>query len=112
VSGAGILVVRNADLILSGPFRWQGLVIVHGQEVGLRTTGSSIKEILGATVLNETGAPPSTTSIIEIQGNIRLLFSREALRKAAELIPPTTLTSSYPNLPSLVSQNYWRNVAQ
>jgi hypothetical protein len=112
VSGAGILVVRNADLILSGSFHWQGLVIVHGQEVGLRTTGSSIKEILGATVLNETGAPPSTTAIIEIQGNMRLLFSREALRKAAELIPVTTLTSSYANLPSLVSQNYWRNVAQ
>jgi hypothetical protein len=112
VTGAGILVVRNADLILSGPFHWQGLVIVQGQEVGLRTTGSSIKEIIGATVLNETGAPPSTTAIIEIQGNMRLLFSREALKKAAELVPATTLTSSYANLPSLVSQNYWRNVAQ
>jgi hypothetical protein len=106
------LVVRNADLILSGPFHWQGLVIVHGQEVGLRATGSSIKEILGTTVLSETGAPPSTAAIIEIQGNMRLLFSREALKKAAELIPSTTLTSSYANLPSLVSQNYWRNVVQ
>jgi len=112
VTGAGILVVRNADLVLNGSFHWQGLVIVHGQEVGLRTIGSGIKEVIGAVVLNETGAPPSTTAIIEIQGNLRLLFSREALKRAAELIPTPTLTSAYANLPSLVSQNYWRNVAQ
>lgn len=112
VSGAGILMVRNADLVLSGSFHWQGLVIVNGQDVGLRTAGSSIKEIVGAVVLNETGAPPSTTAIMEIEGSLRLLFSREALKTAAKLIPATTLTSGYGNLPSLVTQNYWRNVAQ
>jgi Tfp pilus assembly protein PilX len=112
VSGAGILVVRNADLVLSGSFHWQGLIVVNGQEVGLRTAGSSTKEIVGAVVLNETGAPPSTTAIMEIQGNLRLLFSREALKTAAELIPATTLTSAYGSLPFLVTQNYWRNVAQ
>jgi len=112
VSGAGILVVKNADLVLSGFFHWQGLVIVSGQEVGLRTMGSGTKEVLGAAVLNETGAPASTTAIIEVQGRLRLLFSREALKRAAELIPTPTLTSAYTNLPSLLSQNYWRNVAQ
>jgi hypothetical protein len=112
VSGAGILVVRNADLLLSGGFHWQGLVIVHGQEIGLKVTGSSTKEILGAAVINEAGAPPSTAAIMDIQGNLRLLFSREALKKAAELIPPATLAGAYTNLPSLVSQNYWRNLAQ
>jgi len=112
VSGAGILVVRNADLVLNGSFHWQGLVIVSGQEVGLRTMGSGTKEVLGAAVLNETGAPASTTAIIEVQGRLRLLFSREALKRAAELIPTPTLTSAYTNLPSLLSQNYWRNVAQ
>jgi len=112
VSGVGILVIRNADLVLSGSFHWEGLVIVHGQEVGLRTTGSSIKEVIGAVMVNETGAPPSTTAIMEIQGNLRLLFSREALKRAAELLPTTTLTTAYGNLPSLVSQNYWRNIAQ
>ena len=112
VSGAGILVVRNADLVLNGSFHWQGLVIVSGQEVGLRTMGSGTKEVLGAAVVNETGAPASTTAIIEVQGRLRLLFSREALKRAAELIPTPTLTSAYTNLPSLLSQNYWRNVAQ
>jgi hypothetical protein len=112
VSGAGILVVKNADLVLSGFFHWQGLVIVSGQEVGLRTMGSGTKEVLGAAVLNESGAPASTTAIIEVQGRLRLLFSREALKRAAELIPTPTLTSAYTNLPSLLSQNYWRNVAQ
>ena len=104
--------VSNADLVLSGSFHWQGLVIVNGQEVGLRTAGSSIKEIVGSVVLNETGAPSSTTAIMEIQGNLRLLFSREALKTAAELVPAATLTSAYGNLPFLVTQNYWRNVAQ
>ncbi|MGN6731311.1 MAG: hypothetical protein ACTHMB_04975, partial [Candidatus Binatia bacterium] len=112
VSGAGILVVTNADLVLNGSFHWQGLVIVSGQEVGLRTMGSGTKEVLGAAVLNETGAPASATAIIEVQGRLRLLFSREALKRAAELIPTPTLTSAYTNLPSLLSQNYWRNVAQ
>jgi hypothetical protein len=112
VSGAGILVVRNADLVLNGSFHWQGLVIVSGQEVGLRTMGSGTREVLGAAVLNETGAPASTTAIIEVQGRLRLLFSREALKRAAELIPTPTLTSAYTNLPSLLSQNYWRNAAQ
>ena len=112
VSGVGILVVRNADCVLSGSFRWQGLVIVHGQEIGLKTNGPSTKDIVGATLLNEAGTPASGTAIFDLRGNFRLLFSREALVKAAELIPQTTLTNSYPHLPSLVLQKYWRSVAQ
>lgn len=112
ISGVGILVVRNADLVISGIFHWQGLIIVNGQEIGLKTTGSTSKEVVGAAMLNETGTPGRSTATVDIQGNFRLLFSREALKKAAELIPPETLATSYATLPAVVSQGYWRSIVR
>jgi hypothetical protein len=109
-SGFGILVVKNADLILNGGFHWDGLVLVSGQEVGLRVFGSSSKEVMGATLINETGAPGSATAIFDIQGNLRLLFSRQALRRASVLIPSVALSQAYTALPSYVLQDYWRTV--
>ena len=109
-SGVGILVVKNADLILNGGFHWDGLVIVSGQEVGLKVLGSSSKEVMGATLINETGAPGSATAIFDIQGNLRLLFSRQALRRASVLIPSVALSQAYTALPSYVLQDYWRTV--
>ena len=109
-SGVGILVVKNADLILNGGFHWDGLVIVSGQEVGLKVFGSSSKEVMGATLINETGAPGSGTAIFDIQGNLRLLFSRQALRRASVLIPSVALSHAYAALPSYVLQDYWRTV--
>jgi hypothetical protein len=110
-NGVGILVVKNADLILNGAFHWEGLVIVSGQEVGLKVFGSSSKEVIGATLINETGAPGSGTAIFDIQGNLRLLFSRQALRRASVLIPSAALSHAYTELPSYVSQDYWRTVS-
>jgi hypothetical protein len=110
VSGSGILVVKEADMILTDTFRWEGWVIVTGQEVGLKASGSSIKEVLGAVLVNETGSPGSSTAILDIQGNLRLLFSRTTLRRSAQLIPNTTLTSNYAALPTFVVQDYWRAV--
>jgi hypothetical protein len=109
-TGTGILIVKNADLVLNGSFRWEGLVIVSGQEVGLKALGSSSKDVLGAVVLNETGLPGSGTAIFDIQGNLRLLFSRQALNRAASLVPATSLNALYPTLPAYVSQDYWRSV--
>jgi hypothetical protein len=109
-SGFGILVVKNADLIMNGGFHWDGLVIVSGQEVGLKVLGSSSKEVMGATLINETGAPGSATAIFDIQGNLRLLFSRQALRRASVLIPSVALSQAYTALPSYVLQDYWRTV--
>jgi len=109
-SGFGILIVENADLILNGGFHWEGLVIVSGQEVGLKVLGSSSKEVLGATLINETGAPGSGTAIFDVQGNLRLLFSRQALRRASVLIPSAALSQTYTALPSYVLQDYWRTI--
>ena len=109
-TGAGILIVKNADLVLNGAFRWDGLVIVSGQEVGLKALGSSGKDVLGAVLVSETGAPGSGTAIFDVQGNLRLLFSRQALNRAALLVPKASLNSLYPVLPAYVSQDYWRTI--
>jgi len=107
-SGAGILIVRNADLILSGSIRWEGLVLVTGNDVSLRSTGSDSKELLGAVLANETGNPVATRKILDMEGAIRILFSRQALARSSLLIPAASLNSAYQSLPSVISQDYWR----
>ena len=109
INGSGILVVRNADLIVSGAFRWEGLIIVTGREIGVKVTDASNKEILGGLVINETGTPTSK-AILDIQGNFRLLFSRQGLAQTAHLIQPSILSTAYPSLPATLGQDYWRVV--
>jgi len=110
VTGGGILVVRNAELIASGPLHWEGLIIVTGASVGFTVVGPDAKEIYGSLMVNETGAPGSETAILDIRGNVRLLFSRAALNGIAALVPAATLTDAYAYLPSNVTQDYWRMV--
>jgi hypothetical protein len=110
-SGAGILVVRNADLILEGGFLWEGLIIITGSIVSLRVLGFATKEIIGGVIINETGAySESNPSTIDIRGPVKIIFSRSALQTAATVVPTTALTSAYTSLPSEVVQSYWRLV--
>jgi hypothetical protein len=109
-NGAGILIIKDADLILTGSFHWEGLIIITGGEVGLKVIGSSSKEVLGAMIVNETASPGSATAMLDIQGNLRLLFSRQALGRAAVLVPTSILGNTYAVLPSVISQQYWRTV--
>jgi len=111
VSGVGIMVVNNADLIVTGSFRWEGLIIVTGQDIGLKTTGSSSKELIGGVLVNETGTPDSGAATLDIQGSFRALFSRQALREVAQLVPSAALASTYSALPALIAQDYWRTVS-
>lgn len=109
-TGAGILIVRNADLVLAGSCRWEGLIIIAGGEIGLRVSGPSDKEMIGGVILNETGSPTSVKAILDIQGNIRLRFSRKTLARSAGLMSIATLEQAVPALPFVISQNYWRTV--
>lgn len=109
VQGNGILVVRNADLVVSGSLRWEGLIIIAGSEVSFKVTGTGSKEILGAVIVDEIAASTSK-AILDIQGNLRLLFSRQALAQSATLILPANLDSIYNHLPMTVGQDYWRSV--
>jgi len=110
VTGAGILVVRNADLIVSGSLQWEGLIVVTGSNVSFKVTGGESQEIYGSLMVNETGTPGTGTAILDIQGSVRVLFSRPALNRVASLIPSSTLNATYSSLPSMISQEYWRTV--
>jgi hypothetical protein len=109
-TGAGILVVKNADLVLSGAFRWEGLVLVTGSDVSLKTTGTDTKDLLGAALVNETGIPVAGRKILDIEGALRMLFSRQALSGMSSLISPAAANIAYESLPSVISQDYWRTV--
>ncbi|MPZ77450.1 MAG: hypothetical protein GEU77_13100 [Deltaproteobacteria bacterium] len=108
-SGTGILVVRNSDLILDGAFRWEGLIIITGSNISLKVLEAGGKEIFGAVIVNETGtysesSPPS----LDLQGAIKVLFSRSALENAATLASANALAGVHGSLPFEIIQNYWR----
>lgn len=110
-SGAGILIVRNAELTLNGAFRWDGLIIVTGSEVSLNAGASSNTNIFGAILLNETGDPAPGAAALDIEGSFRSAFSSSALNRAASLIPNSELGALHAILPSSIWQDYWRSVS-
>ena len=111
--GAGILVVKDAELILADSLRWEGLIIVTGNDIGFRVTGEANKEIVGAVLVNETGpALGPGAPLLDIQGAIRILYSRFTLRIAANLFPTSILADTYVWLPFDLKQDYWRSVSQ
>ncbi|HXV81977.1 MAG TPA: hypothetical protein VEG60_19040 [Candidatus Binatia bacterium] len=110
-SGVGILVVRDAELIVQGLFRWEGLIIVTGTSVGFRVVEEENKEIFGAIMINETGSVAVTTPmILTLQGAIKVFYSRSALDRIVSLLPSVTLQNVYAALPFTIKQNYWRSV--
>ncbi len=55
MEGFGILIVEDADMsFFGGNFRWNGIVIVTGQNVGVGFRSGSSSEIRGALIANET----------------------------------------------------------
>ena len=111
LGGVGILVVRNSQLVLNSAFRWEGLLIVTGADVGFRATGAENKEVYGALIINETGPGlAATPPILTLEGAIRLLYSRSAFSRVVGLLPSSTLAETYDSLPFAVTQDYWRSV--
>jgi hypothetical protein len=111
LSGVGILVVRNAELVADSTFRWEGLIIVTGTGVGFRVVGEENKEVYGAVMINETGSVAATTpTILALQGAIKVFYSRSALDRVVSLVPSATLENVYGSLPSTITQDYWRSV--
>jgi Tfp pilus assembly protein PilX len=110
-SGVGILVVRNAELVVNGVFRWEGLIIVTGTGVGFRVVGEENKEVYGALMINETDSVASTTpTILALHGAIKMFYSRSALDRVVSLLPSQTLENVYASLPATITQDYWRSV--
>ncbi|MGB7947774.1 MAG: hypothetical protein WCH75_08845 [Candidatus Binatia bacterium] len=110
-SGAGILVVRNAALVANSTFRWEGLIIVTGANIEFRVTGEDNKDVYGAIIVNETTLNPAGSQpILTLQGAIKVLYSRSALNRAADLLPPSTVETLYASLPATITQDYWRSL--
>src|SRR3972149_114115 len=52
-TGAGILILEDGDLNVTGNFRWEGLIIVTGQYVGLRYGGGGNQTMYGGMIVKE-----------------------------------------------------------
>ena len=110
-NGAGILVLKDVQLIASGSLHWEGLILVTGNDIGFRTAGEENKELVGALIVNETGAAAGAgTALLDIQGAIRIRYSRPALGASASLIRSGTLANNYDWLPFYLKQDYWRSL--
>jgi hypothetical protein len=108
-AGVGVLVVRNADLVAIGSLRWEGLILVTGNNVGFRVEGGGDKDLFGSLLVNETSAESGEgTEEIQLQGVIRVRYSSSALQRGARLFPRSALEVVYRDFPAVVSQNYWR----
>ena len=83
-TGAGILIIEDGDLNVTGNFRWEGLILVTGQYVGLRYGGGGNQTIYGGVVVNETA---NVNSEIEVDaaGNAKLLYSCQAINNARNM---------------------------
>jgi hypothetical protein len=111
-SGVGILVVRNAELVATSAFRWEGLILLTGADTGFRVGGPESKDVYGAVMVNETGPTGSIASpILAFHGTIRVLYSRSALTQVAVLLPTSALENSHGLLPTTIKQDYWKTVS-
>lgn len=53
-SGAGILIIEGWELVLGGNFRWEGVIIVAGKNVGLKYAGGGEQTVYGGIIVNQT----------------------------------------------------------
>jgi hypothetical protein len=108
VKGAGILIVKHADLLTKGNFDFNGLVIVTGNKVGFGMWGGG--EVHGSVVINETSTDGSSYKELWLKGNSEIKLSKSALALARNLIPSLTMSSIVGALPSTVEQVSWSEV--
>jgi hypothetical protein len=71
--GAGILIVKNGGLRMSGNSQWVGLVIIIGNNVEIDMRGGGDKAIYGSVLLAEN--LNVATDQVEGQGNVKVRFS-------------------------------------
>ena len=78
--GTGILIVENGAVEIGGNFRWNGLVIVTGKNVGVRYRGNGTQSVYGAIIVNEMHEDNRATTLEgDIRGKADILYSKEAL---------------------------------
>ncbi len=83
-TGAGILILEDGDLNVTGNFRWEGLIIVTGQYVGLRYGGGGNQTMYGGMIVNETASVNSEVEV-DAMGNAKILYSCQALENVRSM---------------------------
>jgi hypothetical protein len=78
--GAGILIVKNGSLRMSGNSQWIGLVIVIGNNVEIDLRGGGDKAVYGSVLLAEN--LNVATNQAEGQGNVKIRFSCQGVNVA------------------------------
>lgn len=110
ISGSGILIVKNADLVASGNFSYNGLIIVTGNKVGFGMIGGGKKDVYGSVLINETNWDGSSYKELVLTGNSSVMRSQSALAMAKQLLPAATLAGIIPGLPSSTQRVSWMEV--
>ncbi len=77
-TGSGILIIEDGDLSVTGNFRWEGIIVITGQYVGLRYGGGGNQTVYGGVVVNETVNVNSEVEV-DAAGNAKLLYSCQAI---------------------------------
>ena len=110
-TGAGILVVKNANVEINGAWHWEGLILVSGNNVGFKVAGGGNKDIFGSIMINETNTDSPVE--VDLQGAVNVYYSSAALRTAISQFTSSQnpLSAVYDSLPSTISQSYWRMVS-
>jgi hypothetical protein len=75
--GAGILIVKNGSLRMSGNSQWVGIVIVIGNNVQIDLRGGGDKSIYGSVLLAEN--LNVATNQAQGQGNVKVRFSCQGI---------------------------------
>jgi Tfp pilus assembly protein PilX len=109
-SGVGVLVVRDADLVINGASHFEGLIIVTGNKVGFGLIGGGNKELYGSVLINETAYDGPSYREDVIQGASVLRYSSSALNVARQLMPAAALSSVIATLPATSQQRAWHEV--
>jgi Tfp pilus assembly protein PilX len=109
--GVGVLVVRDADLVINGAFHFEGLIIVTGARVGFGLLGGGNKDVYGSVIINEMDHDGPSYREEVLQGASHIRYSRSALNAARGLIPAAVLTSILSTLSTTVQQLSWSEVS-
>ncbi len=109
-TGAGILVVRGAQLQASGAFHYEGLIINSGSDVGVKVNGGGNKDVYGTVMVNELNR--DTQLELDPQGAVNIRYSSSALAMASYLFSLAAWEVLLPTAPSTVQQLSWREVNQ
>jgi hypothetical protein len=109
-SGVGVLVVRDADLVIHGAFHFEGLILVTGAKVGFGLLGGGNKEVYGSVIINETSTDGPSFREEVLQGAAQLRYSRSALTIAQQLMPAAAMANIIGTLPATVERVSWSEV--